>query len=100
MQSPKVLLEAIALQKCVKATYNRMAVRLAPHILYTRHDDLFLDAVTVEREGARPKEIKLGSFKLAGLTDLELAPQTFQPQPFFNPAAEKYAGETVFAVEV
>ena len=95
----KILLEAIALRKCVAARYNRMAVRLAPHILYTRHDELFVDAVTVERDGQAPREIKLGSFKLAGLTELELAAQSFQPVRIFNPSAPKYADTTLFAVE-
>ena len=99
MQPSKILLEAIALRKCVAARYNRMAVRLAPHILYTRHDELFVDAVTVEREGQPPREIKLGSFKLAGLTELELAAQSFQPMRIFDPSAPKYADTTLFAVE-
>ena len=99
MQPSKILLEAIALRKCVAARYNRMAVRLAPHILYTRHDELFVDAVTVERDGQPPREIKLGSFKLAGLTQLELAPQSFQPVRIFDPAAPKYVDTTLFAVE-
>ena len=32
------MLEAIARRRCLEAVYNRMNVRLAPHILYTRHD--------------------------------------------------------------
>jgi hypothetical protein len=93
MEHNKLLLEAIALQKCVMATYNRMAVKLAPHILYTRHDELFVDAVTLERDGRRPKEMKLGAFKLAGLKDLELVAHNFAPAAFFNPADSRYAGE-------
>jgi len=98
MQPSKILLEAIALRKCVKARYNRMTVRLAPHILYTRHDELFVDAVTVEREGQPPREYKLGQFKLAGLTELELGAQTFEPARVFDPAAPKYAGAALFSV--
>jgi len=100
MQTNTILLEAIALQKCVAARYNRMAVRLAPHILYTRHDELYVDAVTVERDGLPPKEIKLGAFKVAGLTELALAGQTFKPNPIFDPAAARYDGTAVFVVEV
>ena len=99
MQSNKLLLEAIALRKCVLATYNRTAFKLAPHILYTRHDDLFIDAVTVERDGRRPREVKLGAFKLAGLSDLALTDQIFQPEPLFDPVADKYADTTLFVVE-
>ncbi|WP_136161228.1 hypothetical protein [Sphingomonas flavalba] len=99
MQPNKLLLEAIALRKCIMATYNRTAFKLAPHILYTRHDDLFVDAVTLERDGRRPREIKLGAFKLAGLSELALTAQTFQPEALFDPAAERYVETTVFAVE-
>lgn len=100
MESSKLLLEAIALQKCIAATYNRMRVKLAPHVLYTRHDELFIDAVTVERDGQHPREVKLGTFKLAGLTELEFAGRTFLPEPRFNPNDEKYEGTTLFAVEI
>ena len=94
-----LLLEAIALKKCVEATYNRMVVKLAPHILYTRHDELFLDAVTLERDGQPPKEKKIGTFKLTGLQALGFSGKPFNPEPIFNPAAEKYRGVTLFAVE-
>jgi hypothetical protein len=99
MNHNPLLLEAIALRKCVVATYNRVAFMLAPHILYTRHDELFMDAVTIEKDGRPPREPKLGVFKLAGLKDLQLLGHNFTPADFFNPADPKYAGETVFSVE-
>lgn len=100
METNKLLLEAIALRKCIEATYNRMRVTLAPHVLYTRHEELFVDAVTVERNGQPPREIKLSTFKLAGLTGLEFAGGSFKPKPVFNPNDHKYAGTTLFAVEL
>ena len=100
MSQNALVLQAIALKQCVEATYNRTQVRLAPHILYTRHDELYVDAVTVERDGLPPKEIKLGAFKVAGLTELALAGQTFKPNPIFDPAAARYDGTAVFVVEV
>jgi hypothetical protein len=99
MDTSKILLEAIALKKCVEATYNRMVVKLAPHILYTRHGELYVDAVTVERDGKPPREIKLGTFKLSGLNSPGLVSRTFNAEPVFNPADDKYAGVTLFAVE-
>src|SRR3546814_6273655 len=86
MDTTKLLLESIATRKCVETVYNRMAVKLAPHILYTRHDELFIDAVTIEREGKPPREIKIGTFKLAGLSQLALTNQEFQPETIFDPA--------------
>jgi hypothetical protein len=99
MEASKILLEAIALRTCVEATYNRMRMRLAPHILYTRHDELYLDAVPLQRDGRPAREVKLGTFKLAGLKELALAAQRFQRAPVFDPADGRYEGVTLFAVE-
>ena len=99
MTTNRLLFEAIALRKCIEATYNRMVVKLAPHVLYTRHDELFVDAVTVERDGQRPRETKLGTFKLAGLKGVAVADRLFQPEPMFDPNDAKYRGVTLFAVD-
>jgi hypothetical protein len=98
MEASRIFLEAIALKTSVEAVYNRMKLRLAPHILYTRHDELFVDAVTLERDGQPPREVRLGTFKLAGLSQIALAGQPFQPAPVFDPRESKYAGVTLFAV--
>ncbi|AUW59459.1 hypothetical protein C1T17_16555 [Sphingobium sp. SCG-1] len=100
MDTNRTLFEAIALQKCVQATYNRMVVTLAPHILYTRHDELHLDAVTVARDGIPPRELKLGTFKLTGLKDVAITERSFDPMPQYEPGDTKYEGATVFAVEL
>jgi len=99
MEASKILLEAIALRTCVEATYNRMKMRLTPHILYTRHEELFVDAVPLERDGRPACEARLGTFKLAGLKELRLARQPFRRAPIFDPDDGKYAGVTLFAVE-
>ena len=93
------MFEAIALRKCVDAKYNRSAFKLAPHILYTKHGELFVDAVTVERDGKPPREVKLGTFKLAGLKELNVDERPFRPESVFDPEDGKYAGVTVFVVE-
>lgn len=93
------MLEAIVKRQAVAATYNRTEVTLAPHILYTRHGDLHVDAVTVERDGKPPKEAKLGTFKLAGLSAVRITPRRFIASALFDPAAERYVGETLIVVE-
>ena len=100
MDTNRIFFEAIALRKCVKATYNRMQVTLAPHILYTRHDELYLDAVTVERDGQPPKELKLGAFKLTGLKDADITERAFAPMALYLPRDPKYQDATVFAIEL
>ncbi|CAH0349195.1 hypothetical protein BH11PSE5_BH11PSE5_21590 [soil metagenome] len=99
MDTNRIFFEAIALRKCVQATYNRTVAMLAPHILYTRHDELYLDAVTVEREGQPPRELKLGTFKLAGLKDVLITNTPFDRMPLYDPKDPKYEGVTVFAVD-
>ncbi len=95
----KILLEAIACNLCVEAVYNRVRMTLAPHILYTRHDELYVDAVALEKDGREPRELKLGTFKLAGLGDMALTERAFTREDLFDPANDKYAGVTLFAVE-
>lgn len=99
MEATKILLEAIATRKCVRALYNRTVMKLAPHILYTKHGELYMDAVAFERNGAQPRELKVGSFKLAGLNELVLLAETFAPQAIFNADDAKYEGVTLFAVD-
>ena len=94
----EIILEAIARQICVVAVYNRTEVVLAPHILYTRHDALFIDAITVERDGKPPKELKLGAFKLVGLSGVARTSRHFAPAAIFDPSDPKYA-DALFAVQ-
>jgi hypothetical protein len=96
-QDSRIVLEAIARRKCVSALYNRGRVTLAPHILYTRHDELYVDGVAVERDGKPPREAKVGTFKLTGLGELAVVDRPFDPFPGFDAADEKYATK-LFAV--
>lgn len=95
----ELLRRAIGLKLCAVATYNKALVKFAPHILYTRHDDPFVDAMVVERDGKPPREAKLGVFKLAGLKDVRLTADPFQPMRQFDAANESYAGTTIQVVE-
>ena len=95
-----MLFEAIIRRKCISATYNRSRIVLAPHILYTRHGALHVDAVTVSRENMLPREIKLGTYKLDGLSELRVLDRDFAINTeLFEPGAEKYIAETILMVE-
>lgn len=96
--APPVVLEAIVKQLCLAASYNRQEVVLAPHILYTRHGELYVDGVAIEREGKPPKELKLGTFKLAGLNPLRITARRFERSALFRPGEPRYKGETLMAV--
>lgn len=97
--APAIVLEAIVKQFAVAATYNLAEVTLAPHILYTRHGDLHVDAITLERDGKPPKEVKIGTFKLSGLGALRVTPRHFTPSALFNPSEPRYDDATLMAVE-
>lgn len=91
--------EAIVRTRCLSATYNRTVVTLAPHILYTRHDELFVDGVVLERDGIPPREFKLGTFKLIGLGDLTITDRPFVASDLFAAGDPKYIGTTLMAIE-
>jgi hypothetical protein len=95
-----IVLEAIVRRRCISVTYNRKRMILAPHILYTRREQLYLDAITVSLEGMLPRETKLGTFKLDGLSELKLIEREFAYNAdLFEPEAEKYVGVTLMAAE-
>ncbi|WP_239017815.1 hypothetical protein [Sphingomonas aracearum] len=94
-----IIFEAIVRKMCLSATYNRVEMTLAPHILYTKHDELFMDAEPIAREGKPPREPKIATFKLAGLSAVRLTPRAFQRSPLFEADAERYSGVTLMAIE-
>ncbi len=94
-----LVLEGIVRLQCLSATYNRTRMILAPHILYSRHGALYVDAVMVSKEGFLPREEKVGTFKLDGLKELTVLERDFVPSALFDPTLDKYQGETLMAVE-
>lgn len=72
---------AVAMRVCIRANYNKRIVKLAPHALVTRHEELYLEAVTLEQDGAAPNSRRLGTFKLAGLSGMALTGAPALPAP-------------------
>ncbi|MFT3964628.1 MAG: hypothetical protein QM690_01940 [Sphingobium sp.] len=99
MLDNKAIFEAIALRKCLQATYNRGTIILAPHVLYRRNDSFFIDAITISRDGVPPREEKIGSFNLAGLNDLIVSDQPFVIHPLFDRMDAKYRDATLFMID-
>jgi hypothetical protein len=90
--APLLLRRAIATRTCISATYNRGRVKLAPYVLYERGGALFVDAVTVERNGRPPRETKLAAFRLSGLGDLRPTAEAFAPQLEVETESDRYGG--------
>ena len=97
--SPATIFEAIVKQVAVVATYNRGQVTLAPHAVYTRADEVYVDALTVERDGKPPKEEKIGTFKLAGLSGLRVTPRRFSPSALYKGVDKRYEYTMLMEVE-
>ena len=93
------IFEAIALRRCLGARYNKLALVLAPHVLYKRNDSYFIDAITVTRDGLEPREPKVGSYNLAGLSELEVLDQPFEVHPLFDRMDQKYRNSTLFMID-
>lgn len=94
-----LLSQAIRNQLCIRATYNRGMVILAPHILYTRHDGPFVDAVVIERNGGAPEEAKLASFRVAGLKSIAMTIEGFVPFAGLDLSDARYAERIMAQLE-
>ncbi|OWK33360.1 hypothetical protein SPDO_02360 [Sphingomonas dokdonensis] len=97
--SMPTVFEAIVKQQAIAATYNRGSVTLAPHVVYTKHGEFYVDALTLERDGKPPREPKIGAFKIAGLGGMRVTPRRFTRSELFNPKDERYEGVTLLAIE-
>ena len=89
------IIEAIARTVLVTARYNRQALTLAPHALLARRGELYVSALNLTKIWPSPDEKRLGYFKLAGLTDVELTRETFEALPNFAPEALAQADDEV-----
>ncbi len=93
------ILEAIALRRLLAARYNKLGLVLAPHVLYRRNDSYFIDAITLLRDGKEPREPKVGSYNLAGLSELGVTEDGFDVHPLFNRMDPKYRDNTLFMID-
>ncbi len=91
MTDSEIIRDAIASKRCIELTYNNMRLKVAPHILYTRHDAPFMDGVPVEREGKELNDPRLATFKLAGLREVAVIDRSFEPMAGFDASDQKYS---------
>lgn len=92
------LIEAIARKQMVAAQYNGKLMRLAPHLLFERHGDLFVSALNMSRSWQSDDELRLGQFKLAGLVKAVLLDESFDPLPSYEPSPPRGDDTLVLAI--
>lgn len=75
------LMEAIVRWRIVRSQYNGELMELAPHLLFERRGDLFVGALNIGKAWRSAEEMRLGYFKLNGLSSVELTEEIFEPLP-------------------
>jgi hypothetical protein len=98
MTANRAILEAIATKHCLTGAYNGTHFLLAPHILYTRRDLVYLDAVPITKNGMPPREPKMATFKVDGMADIALTDEPFEVSYLYEPWQDKYRDKTLFSV--
>jgi len=93
------IMEAIARNLLLTARYNGQALTLAPHALFARRGDLFVSALNLAKNWRSADERSLGCFKLAGLADVEVTREQFEPLPNAAPLLSRSDDELLLAVE-
>ena len=94
----RLVIEAIALKRAITAEYNGAEMLLAPHLLFSRHEDLFLSALNLRKTWRSEEEMRLGAFKLDGLSRIAVTEQEFEPMAGFEPTPPRETDREVFAL--
>ena len=94
-----LIMEAIAQRLIICVRYNQKMIELAPHFLFSRHEDLFLGAVNLNKNRRNGEEPRLGEYKLAGLSEIGLTTRSFEPLPGFEAATFSPKNKLLFAVD-
>lgn len=92
------VMEAIARKRMVTANYNGSTIKLAPHLLFERHGDLFISALNLTKVWRNEDERRLGQFKLAGLGATEVLEEPFDPLPTYRPEAPRADDTLILAI--
>ncbi len=95
----QLLCDTVQSGGCVDAVYNKGKVRLAPRIIYSKREGLFVDAFVMERGATPPKEQELRSFKLVGLTHVQAVAVSIIDLADWDHNDPKYLGATICVAE-
>lgn len=91
-------IEAIALKRMIRAQYNGNEMHLAPHMLFSRHGDLFISALNTLKNWRSDEDRRLTQYKLLGLSEVVLTDETFEPLPGFDGAVPRETDISLFAI--
>lgn len=91
-------LQAIATRHLIQADYNGAELRLAPHLLFMRHGEPYIGAFNPGKAWRSDDERRLGYFKLAGLHNLMVIDQPFEPLETADTAPPRAEDQLVFAI--
>lgn len=92
------LMEAIARQRAIQARYNGAVFKLAPYQLFERHSDLFISALNMSKAWPSDEERRLGQFKVAGLSAMELLDEEFEPLSSYDGSLPRADDVLVLAI--
>jgi hypothetical protein len=99
MSDPRLkLMEAIARKQTIAARYNGERIKLAPHVLFERHGDLFICALNMTKSWRTDAERRLGQFKVAGLAAVELLDEGFDPLPSYAAVTPRSDDTLILAI--
>lgn len=85
-------------QKIVTVQYNGTVMKLAPHMLFERHGDLFVSALNLDKKWLSEDDRRLGHFKLSGLKGIDLEEEAFDPLPSYAGTVPGPKDTLVFSV--
>lgn len=80
----ELLGETISNCRTIHATFNGGALRLSPHQVLVRKRSLFFAAFNAERSRRFDEEPTLGGYNLAGVSQLAVTDERFEPLPSFE----------------
>lgn len=83
-QVADALRSAIGAKVLISARYNVGVSILAPYATFVKHGEAYLRAVTVARDGVEPAQLKLGTFKLSGLGNVQVTSVPFDPTELYR----------------
>lgn len=91
--------EAITRLRIVEATYNGSVLRLSPHQIFMRNSAVYVAAFNAGKSRRHDEQPKLGGYNLAGLSQLAVTDEPFDPLPSFDGTAMRPGDHVLIAIE-